>query len=108
MVNVKDIVEIAAKGGIVSLDAIAVVFMFWHGKFFLNKKVSMDDYLAFRNEDRRERVMSEDLGRWRGRGIALYKWLPWIILVSVCAIVLAIVFCPHPEAVSKVGLTNSP
>jgi hypothetical protein len=81
--EIKDIIEACSVGGVVSLDAIAVIFMFCQAKFFLNKKPDMNDYTIFRDEDRKKKQMLQDKERWQGRGEKLYSWIPCIILASL-------------------------
>jgi len=95
--NIEKIIEICSEGGIVALDSIAVVFMFLQGKFYLNKAPKMDDYLVFRNASRREQEMLKDKERWRKRGAILYRWLPWIILASLCLVAITIILSQSPE-----------
>ena len=85
------VLQVCAGGGIVALDATAVVFMFVQGKIYLTKLPAKRDYEIYTPKARRDEVMDRDKKMWREVGRRLYRWLIPVILASLLLVALCIV-----------------
>jgi len=91
----KLILQIFTGGGIVALDAVAIVFMFLQGKSYLTEMPSVEDYVVYNDPDRRTEEIDKDKLIWRDMASKIYAWLPWIILTSLLLVGLAVILCAH-------------
>ena len=83
--------RILGGGGIVGLDAMAILIMFRQAKLFLTTMPDERDYKAFGNRDRQEKEMAKDITRWRTMAKKIYSWVPWITLASLLIVALAVI-----------------
>lgn len=90
---VKLILQLCTSGGIVGLDAVAIVFMFVQGKSYLTEVPDLKDYLIYPSKKRQAEEMDKDRQRWQEVGRNLYRWLPPIILISLLLVATAIIIC---------------
>jgi len=92
---VRIILQIFAGGGIVGLDAVAIVFMFLQGKSYLTKIPSPNNYLVYRTNERMTKEIDKDKQRWRDMAGKIYAWIPWIVLASLLFVALAVILSAH-------------